>query len=225
MKRTFIMALMVAIAYGTNLHAQKIELGVHSGVNVSGFTGGTPYKVYDKLMKIGYEAGGDIRLALGCGWALYTGISLVEAGGKFATMSDYVSATGQGMTEYSGVTIHTLAVEIPVKLGYDIVRSENFRLTPFVGVFGRYSIASIQSHVQMAGSDTSVKWNCLKAFNQESHHIDALKRFDAGTVMGVESLFSGHYLFSADYRRGFTDRSPQFNLKQQGFTFSLGYRW
>lgn len=219
----FIWMTIVMLGFGVSLHAQRLSYGVHAGVTMSGYVGGTAYTVYDKSGKVGYEIGGDIWWHSQNGIFLASGVSLLQTGGSFAVMSNYVSNTGQGVTEFPQVNTKKLSVEVPIKLGYQIALGTGITIMPHIGLYTQYAVASIKDNVKTNGSNAAEKWNCLKEYNKDLHHIDAMKRWDLGALIGIEAQFSKHYTISANYKRGFWEQSSQYELKQHIVTLSFGY--
>ena len=176
----------------------------------------TPYAVYDG--KTYY--GGEYKYATK---SVSPRISILQTGGQFAVMSDYVGATGHGETTFPEVNTRLLSAEIPLKAGWDFRLGRNVVLSPHIGAYARYALASIKDNVRTANEEQTEKWNCLKNYNKGHRHIEAFKRFDAGLTAEVELRLFRHYLLTAGYRRGFVEQSAQYGLKSQIFTVALGY--
>lgn len=215
---------MLITAFGLNVNAQKLTYGAHVGVNFSGYQGGDGYHLYDEKVRTGYEIGGNIGYKLGYNFILLTGLNFSQSGGRFSTMSPYISETGSQTTEFKEVNTKVLSFEIPLKIGYEFNIGHNFSIIPNAGMFARYAIASIKSNV-ITADDRTQKWKCTDDFNDESHHIDAFKKFDYGFVGGVDMIFSGHYSLSADYKHGLKKIQPQFGMKSWSANISVGYRF
>ena len=221
MKKTIFAAIILMICC-LHIQAQQWDYGLHAGINSSGYTGGKAYTIYGKSNRIGYEVGGDVRYTLRSGLLFASGLSILQTGGQFAVMSDYAGATGQGETAFPEVNTNLLFLEMPLKVGYDFKLGSKVVLSPHIGAYARYALASIKENVQT--NDGSVeKWNCLKDYNKGYRHIEAFKRFDAGLAAEVELRLFRHYLLTAGYRRGFVEQSAQYGLKSQTFIVKLGY--
>lgn len=211
-------------AFVLNVNAQKLTYGAHIGINFSGYHGGDKYRVYDEKAKTGYEAGADVGYRLGSNFMLLSGLNFAQLGGQFSSMSPYMSTNGNQITEFKEINTKVLSFEIPVKIGYDFKISKNFSIIPNAGMFFRYTIASIKSNVVSADGKT-MKWKSTDDLNDDSHHIDAFKRFDYGIVGGVDLLFANHYSLSASYKQGIKNIQPQFGMKTCTANMSVGYRW
>ncbi len=222
MKKTIIAAALFT-ACCLHAQAQTWSYGLHAGINSSGYTGGKAYTIYGNSDRIGYEVGGDIRYTLHGGLLFASGLSILQTGGQFAVMSDYVGATGHGETAFPEVNTRLLSAEIPLKAGWDFRLGRNVVLSPHIGAYARYALASIKDNVRTANEEQTEKWNCLKNYNKGHRHIEAFKRFDAGLTAEVELRLFRHYLLTAGYRRGFVEQSAQYGLKSQIFTVALGY--
>lgn len=225
MKRVIIFLFGIAVLFGQNIHAQDLRMGFHIGGNLAGYTGGKQYIIYDKSSKAGYEVGTDIQYLLKNKISIASGISLLQTGGKFSVMSSYASSTGHGETEFPTVSTKALSLEIPLKFGFDISLSNGFVLTPTVGAYGRYALSSIKDKVNIIGDKTNYKWDCYKDFNKDMHHIDAMKKFEYGVVVGIGTKISNHYMISLNYKRGLNTLSSQYELKKSDFSCTIGYIW
>ena len=53
--KSIIIGLLVLCCH--NIMAQDLKMGFHVGGNLSGYTGGKQYTIYDKSGKVGYEVG------------------------------------------------------------------------------------------------------------------------------------------------------------------------
>lgn len=208
--------------FNINVNAQKLTYGAHVGINFSGYHGGDAYRVYDEKAKTGYEIGGDIGYRLGSNFILLLGLNFSQSGGRFSTMSPYISTTGNQITEFKEVNTKVLSFEIPLKIGYDFKIGQNFSIIPNVGMFARYTVASIKSDVVTADGKTQ-KWKSTDDFNEDSHHLDAFKKFDYGVVGGVDLLFKKHYTLSANYKHGLKKMQPQFGMKTWSADVSVGH--
>lgn len=222
MKKTIIAAALFT-ACCLHAQAQTWSYGLHAGINSSGYTGGKAYTIYGNSDRIGYEVGGDIRYTLRNGLLFASRLSILQTGGQFAVMSDYAGATGHGETAFPEVNTRLLSAEIPLKAGWDFRLGHKVVLSPHIGAYARYALASIKDNVRTANEEQTEKWNCLKNYNKGHRHIEAFKRFDAGLTAEVELRLFRHYLLTAGYRRGFVEQSAQYGLKSQIFTVALGY--
>lgn len=227
MKRILFLSAMLIIASAScrTAKAQKLSMGVHAGVNMSGFAGGDVYRIYDKSMKAGFEVGGDLRYTFGGKISIMSGLSLMMTGGKFAVMSEYLGVDGQGFTAFPEVNVKTLSVEMPVKVGYDITLAGNWTLMPFAGFYARCALCPIKDKVRAYGEKDGADWNCFEDCIRGAQRMDAFKRFDAGLTVGIESRICRHYALSLNCRRGLTDLSSQYVMKGQSITLALGYVW
>lgn len=224
MKKIFYLTLLFFAAFSMNVSAQKLTYGAHVGINFSGYQGGDQYRVYDEKAKTGYEVGADVGYSLGSNFMLLSGLNFAQSGGKFSTMSPYIGTTGNQITEFKEVNTKVLSFEIPVKIGYDFKIGQNFSIIPNAGMFFRYTIASIKSDVITADGKNQ-KWKSTDDFNEDSHHLDAFKKFDYGFVGGVDLLFNKHYSLSASYKHGLKKMQPQFDMKSWTADVSVGYRF
>ena len=220
-KTTLIIIIGLLIAYTLHTQAQTWNYGIHVGINSSGYTGGKAYTIYGKSNRVGYEVGGDIRYTLHGGLLFASGLSILQTGGQFAVMSDYAGATGHGETAFPEVNTKLLSLEIPLKIGYDFRLGHKVVLSPHIGAYARYALASIKDNVQ-ANNGSVEKWNCFKNYVNGVRRLEAMRRFDAGLTAEVELRLFHHYLLTAGYQRGFVEQSAQYGLKNQIFTVALG---
>ncbi len=225
MKRLiFILVGLLAFCYQDG-KAQDLKMGFHVGANLSGYTGGKQYTIYDKSSKVGYEFGADIQYLLKSKFSVASGINLLQTGGKFSVMSNYANTTGNGQTEFPSVNTKSLSIEIPLKFGYDISLSDGFVLTPTVGVYGRYALTSIKDKVNITGDKTDYKWDCYKDFNKDMHHIDGMKKFEYGVLIGIGAKISSHYVLSLNYRKGLNSLTSQYDMEKSDLSCTIGYIW
>lgn len=223
MKKIISLILLLA-SLVLNASAQKLTYGAHVGINFSGYYGGDQYRVYNEQVKTGYEAGGDVSYHLGSNFMLLSGLNFAQSGGKFSTMSPYISTTGKQITEFEEVNTKILSFEMPVKIGYDIKLGNSFSVIPNVGMFARYTVASIKSNV-ITADGRARKWKGTDDFNEDSHHLEAFNKFDYGIVCGIDLLFLNHYSLSASYKHGLKKVQPQFGMKSWSADVSVGYRF
>lgn len=226
MKKVLLSLCAIAMAVCSSFgQTQDLKIGVHVGGNLSGYTGGKKYIIYDKANKVGYEIGADIQYMLKSKFSISSGISLLQTGGKFSVMSSYASSAGSSQTEFPAINTKVLSLEIPLKFGYDISISDGFAITPTIGIYGRYGLASIKDKVSIAGDKNDYKWDCYKDFNKDMHHLNAMKRFEYGVLIGVGAKISNHYVLSLNYRRGLNTLSSQYDLKKGDLSCTIGYIW
>ena len=108
--KSIIIGLLVLCCH--NIMAQDLKMGFHVGGNLSGYTGGKQYTIYDKSGKVGYEVGADIQYLLKNKFSLASGINLLQTGGKFSVMSGYAGSTGGSQTEFPAVNTKSLSLEM-----------------------------------------------------------------------------------------------------------------
>jgi hypothetical protein len=224
MKKFFYFTLFLFTVFRLDASAQKLTYGAHVGINFSGYHVGNEYQVYDEKAKTGYNLGADLCYHLGSNIMLLSGVDFSQSGGKFSTMSPYISTTGNQATEFKEVNTKVLSFEIPVKIGCDIKVSNNFSIIPNAGLFARYAVASIKGNVITADGEVQ-KWKSTDDYDKDSHHIDAFKRFDYGVIGGVNMIFANHYTFSASYKEGLKKIQSQYDMKTWSANLSVGYRW
>ena len=220
----FFMMMAFCLITSSPVKAQRLTYDAHAGMNISGFHGGQDYTVYNKSHLMGYEIGGGIRYDLGSNFSLISGLTVQQTGGKFSVMSNYIGEQGMVNTEFPEIRVKNISFEIPIKLAYDINLSPHFQLTPMAGIYGRCSVFSVNSRIRTEDGETE-KWNCYKDYQQKSHHVDAFTRWDVGSILGLEGKIEKHYLVGAEYKCGFLNQSSQYNLKNETFSFKLGYIW
>lgn len=219
-----ILLFILLLTSGVATFGQRFNYGVHVGMNVSGYQGGDAYRIYDESAKVGAEIGGDISYRLTSHLLLLSGLNLSQYGGKFSVMSPYVGVTSAQITEFKEVNTQTLSFELPIKVGYEFNMGHNFSIIPSIGMFGRYAVASLKGDV-VSANGLSQKWHSTTDYDQDYHHIDAFKRWDYGAECGIDFRFARHYSVSASYKHGLKSLQPQYNLKSNAFSLSVGYVW
>lgn len=222
MKKTgvFVLLLCTAVLSGK---AQEWQYGLQAGVNISGFTGGHAYKIYDKKQTVGYNIGGTVGYAFENGINLSTGLAVTMTGGSFSTMADRYST--ENMTEFSDVNARTVSLEVPVKVGYRFSASKNVSLSPFLGVYAHYAFTSLNDKLQIAQSQQESRWHCLDGFSEGSYRIESFKRMDYGWLVGASVKIANHYTATVTYQHSLPEVSSQYGLKLQGISLAIGYIW
>lgn len=223
MRRILLFTLLASLQYQL-VFSQDFSYGIHAGLNIGGLRSGNAYQVYNYGSKWGYEAGGDIHYRLPQGISLSTGLSIMQTGGKFSAMSNYFSGLDSS-TEFPEINIGRISMEVPLKIGYLINIGRHLSVMPNAGLYGSFAIASSKSDVVTSSDLKKEKWNSLKPFDKDFHHLDGMKRLNYGIVAGLDMLMSEHYVLSFQYCRGLSSLSSQYGLKTHNLSVSVGYRW
>lgn len=223
MKKVLFILFLSIIAF--NADAQKVNYGFHIGANLNGLYGGDNYRVYNNKMKVGYNFGADVCLSVSKKVKVFSGLSLLQTSGKFSAMSNYLNTEGKNYTEYPEINVKLISLEIPIKFGYEFEVSKNLSLIPNIGVYGRYALASLKDKIATTGYDNTEKWDALKDYNRDLHHVDGFKKYDIGVCVGVKAQISNHYILSLDYNHGIIEQSKQYKLKNRGLSLSIGYNF
>jgi hypothetical protein len=90
------------IVFSTGLFAQKFQIGIKGGVNVSNFTGSS-FNNVDKKAYVGFHAGGLLSFLLGNNFAIQPEVLFSTQGAKFS------SNTNAGDYKVSYLTVPVLA--------------------------------------------------------------------------------------------------------------------
>lgn len=223
MKKFFIIGILVFCCHYSK--AQDLRIGFHVGGNLSRYTGGKQYTIYDKSSKVGYEIGADIQYLVKNKFNIASGVNLLQTGGKFSVMSGYAGSFGGSQTEFPEINTKALSIEIPLKIGCYISFKDGLALAPTVGFYGRYALASLKDKVSIASDKNRYDWDCYKDFNNDMYHIDAMKKFEYGVILGVSAKIATHYVLSLNYRRGLNSLSSQYDIKKSDISCSIGYIW
>lgn len=219
------MSMLAAVAFPVRGMAQEVKVDAHAGANLSGFVSGKEHVVQDKKNTVGSNVGVGVSYELKNHLALSTGLDFLMTTGKYSVMSDYLT-DGKLAYVYPQVKSKEVAVQIPVKIGYDFSLGKKCSLIPSVGAYARYSIASIKQDITenfVGDKPDTFKWDCFEQHTNGNNQLDAYKRWDVGMLAEVKFLYDKHYALALGYSRGFLNKSSQFNVKNQSFTFTLGY--
>lgn len=222
MKKLFLIVFLFSTLQCQFGFSQNLQYGVHVGGNISRFHSGNVFRVYDNKWKVGYEIGGDVKCQVTNHICLLSGLTLVQAGGKFSAMINYYQGA---LTEFPEINAKIVSLEVPLKIGYSFALSENVAIVPNIGIYGRYALASIKDNVITVGDDSAEKWDAFKDYNKGEHQIDAMKRWDFGVAAGLEVQLLKHYSVSLRYNYGLRKQSQQYDIKNQGISLSIGYTW
>lgn len=206
------------------IEAQKLQFGIHAGTNVSNLSQGGTCRINDNKYKVGAEIGADIFYTTKNKFTVASGIGLLTGGGKFSVLSDYYSDQGQS-TEFKEVNTRPLYIQVPITVGYDISLGSRITVNPNIGFYGRYAVASFKENVALAYSKEKDKWNCFDNYDNETHHIDAFKRFDYGITANVSVVLDKHYSLSLGYKHGLEKLLPQYGMKEKSLSLNIGYIW
>lgn len=221
--------------------AQELKYGVHAGVTSFGYNQGKERVVYGQKNQAGYFVGGDIIAEWKSGWMLASGLNLLQTGGEFSTLSSYYTPTAGGAsTEFSPVKTKQHAIEIPLKVGYSFhTANRSFAVIPMLGVYARDAYASskqtIGVNMNPSTSDvTFYKWNGFDRFSivnldeesgleDESHVLNGFERLDYGVTAEIKCVVLNHYSLGIAFTQGLKEQSNQFEVKNQSFSFFVGY--
>lgn len=228
MKKVVLASLaMMASIFPMKGMAQSFDVDVHAGANLSGFASGKEFTAQDKKMKGGASLGVGLSYETKGKVVLASGLDVLMTGGKFTGVSNYYSVGDKGPTiDFPAVNSREIALQIPLKIGYDFTLGKKWNFIPSVGVYGRYSIASLKQNVTArTGENTTAtfKWNCFDNYSNSVVRLDAYKRWDVGAMVEAKFLYDKHYSFTLGYSRGFVDKSLQYGFKNHNFFLTLGY--
>lgn len=202
---------------------QGVEYGVHVGVNSSKYVDGDASIFIDNSSKTGYELGFDVKYTFKRNVVLSSGLNLVQVGGKFAGLGDFYDFSNSGQVcNFPEINTKIMALELPIKVGYKFNIGRSFAITPNVGVYARYGIASIKDDIRTKDNTNNEKWNCFKDY-QKSYTLEAFKRFDAGVTADVTFSILKHYNVGVSYKRGFVSQQSEYTPKNQSLSVLIGY--
>ncbi len=223
----YVKAAVLAVALTSPMAgmAQETRVDVHVGANLTGFVGGDKYQVQDKKVKGGSIAGVGLSYETQNKIVLSSGVDLQMMAGKYSVMSDYLY-DGKLPYTYPEVNSREIAIEIPVKIGYDFCLGKKLNLIPSVGIYGRYSVASIKENVTenfVGDKPNTFKWNSFENHANGKNHLDAYKRWDMGALVEAKLVYCKHYSMTLGYSRGFVYKSSQFHIKNHSLNFTIGY--
>ncbi|MCI1720917.1 MAG: PorT family protein [Bacteroidales bacterium] len=213
MKKLFIIAIAL-LASVTMSNAQKVNnFGVRAGVNISRITG--DYGGYDPdyKYKAGFQVGvvDQIRFSESTPLFVETGLMFQQKGGKCDVS---VSTPAVDMS----VKINEFYLEVPALLGYDIPAGDNITLQPFAGLYYGLGIAG---KTKLSGTSHGVTIE----EKVDSFGDDGFKRSDFGLRVGAGVVISNFYL-GVGFERGFLKiNRDEGKVKNQSFTFNLGYNF
>ncbi len=215
-------ALLMAPACGM---AQETHVDVHVGANLSGFVGGNDSQVQDKKVRVGSEFGVGLSYETKNKIVLSSGFNFLLVSNKMSVLSDYLSEGKLAFT-YPEVNAKEIALEVPVKIGYDFRLGTKLNFIPSIGVYGRYSTASLKDDVTenfVGDIPNTFKWNCFENHLNNNNRLDAYKRWDVGALVEAKFLYAGHYSLLLGYSRGFIKKSSQFKVKNHSLKLTIGY--
>lgn len=205
--------------------AQKVELDVHAGTNMSGFVSGNASRTQDQEMKLGANLGLGVSLVTKNNLVLSSGIDFMLTGAKHEAMSSLLAPDGSLAVAYPDVNSREIAMQIPLKIGYRLSLGKSVHFTPQIGVYGRYSLCGIDDDITLASGYGKMKWNSLEQHGTGPNALQAYKRWDMGGLVEGKFTFFDRYSATLGYSRGLLEKSSQFEFKNQGFHLSLGYKF
>lgn len=226
-KKVFVTLAVMASLFPVCGMAQEAKVDVHAGANLSGFAGGKDFTVQDKSMKVGASLGVGFSYETQSNIVLSSGIDFLMAGGKFMGVSNYYSVGDKGPTiDFPSVSSREVALQIPLKIGYNFMLGKKWNFIPSIGVYGRYSLASFKQNVTAkTGENTTntFKWNCFDNYSNSMVRLNAYKRWDIGGLIEGKFVYANRYALTLGYSRGFMDKSSQYKFKNHSYYLTLGY--
>lgn len=208
-----------------DLGAQNIRLGVNAGTDLLWYTESSGF-IHNSNPKAGAIIGGNVSYALNKHWRINSGLNLLFTSAKFDGETKVYSGPIR-FVAYKDVEAKTLALEIPLTIGYDFSLSETLKLQPSVGVYGRYGVVSFKGDVYNVRAERTETWKPYEGSRYPSaDNIDKLgnmRRWDYGVNAGLLLAAGEHYTISADYMHGFIDQLVKYGMKNNSLRFTLGY--
>ena len=227
MKKVVLASLVMMAIFPMNGMAQSFDVDVHAGANLSGFASGKDFTAQDKKMKAGASLGVGLSYETKGKIVLSSGLDVLMTGGKFMGVSNYYSVGDKGPAiDFPMVNSREIALQIPLKVGYDFTLGKKWNFIPSVGVYGRYSIASLKQNVTAKTGEnatTTFKRDCFVNYSNNVVRLDAYKRWDVGAMVEAKFMYDKHYSFALGYSRGFVDKSSQYGFKNHSWYLTLGY--
>lgn len=227
--RKILFAFMVLVSlFPLNGAAQGVKLDAHTGANLAGFVSGNSYQVQDRKMKLGANLGLGLSYETSKKFVYSTGVDFILTGSSYTVMSDYVSDKGGPSVAFPTVNSREIALQIPIKIGYDFYLGKKWNLIPSVGAYGRYSIFAVKENVTESVTDKSnqsFKWDSFSNYQHNTNQLKAYNRWDVGALVEGKFVYANNYNVAVGYSRGFTNKSSQFNFKNHSYYLTFGYNF
>lgn len=225
-KKILVVLMALVSLFPLNGTAQGLKLDVHTGANLAGFASGNSYQVQDKEMKLGANLGLGISYETNKKFVYSTGIDFLLTGGSYTAMSDYISDKGGPTEAFPNVNSREIAIQIPVKIGYDFNLGKKWDFIPSIGAYGRYSMVAVKENMTECvdgKSNPSFKWDSFSNYQHNTNQLKAYNRWDVGALVEGKFVYANNYNVTVGYSRGFTNKSSQFNFKNHSYYLTLGY--
>lgn len=223
--------LMVTCAFAfLQANAQGMKFGVHAGTDLMWYSSNFQPPFGESKMKAGFVVGGDAAYTFGNNVVLASGLDLLVSNGQFNAHSvNYLNAL-----MFDKVEVKTMSLEIPLKAGYMFNIGKSVSLTPMVGVYGRYGLASFNGDVvsnialdsPYESTAMTEQWKPYDGYVNSkagAYTISPMKRWDFGCSVEVKLSVKEHYVISAGYRRGLLKQQDFYRLYGNSLRFTLGY--
>ena len=187
---------------------RPITFGVHAGVNVSATAVKSDGNSVSESYKVGFSGGVDVEFPVSPAFTIQPEPNFSQMGGKEKSLTNAtVNAPYEGYTT-DKLTLDYLA--LPVLVKYTVPRSG-------FSVYLGPQIACLL----YASDRTNINGGNYVSYSQ----TDNYHKIDFSGVLGVEYYFSCRFGVSARYQFGFTNIAKITDVKNRGFTFTLGYRF
>lgn len=238
--KLFAVLTVVALFSVSHLNAQvrsKWELGIKSGVNVSGS------RDIDYSLNTGYNIGGFADYNITNRWFLRSGLEITKKGGTFeGNIYDYPMGKDEtsGLNSYfSGNSKYSVSMnylQLPLTIGYRLPLSEKASLNFNLGGYVSYGLSakttSIINGTLLTGDVREALNTTSKFYKWES---TGLKRYDYGLLGGI-GLEYNKFIFGVNYELGLrelrttpihSELVPQIrnSFKNVNLAFSIGYKF
>ena len=209
----------------------QLKLGVEAGVNMSHYLCKNGIYAPDQVggMKAGFQMGVTADYLLDDHWMLMSGL-------QFLQNRSAMKLADHSVFYFPNTEIKMNNLVLPLKVGYDIRLSDNFRLIPSIGAYVSYGFSAGSCSldiIHQEGNDMnteSVTWKPMNGFFYQAgeHNYGELQSFshwDYGAVVGIKTVVTDHYTIGFNYTVGIKKVQKQNGLRNSTFQFSVGYRF
>jgi hypothetical protein len=203
MKKIALLSAMLLATF-IGFSQEKIQFGIHAGVNIASMTDKSSGVSSTISSKAGINAGVDVSIPVSPEFVVQPELSYSQMGGK-------VSAAASGAS--ADVSLNLNYLSLPVLFKYKV---PNSGLGIYIGPqFGYLMSASGSASLNGQSGSISVK--------------DQFKSSDVSGVFGAEYYFAQGFGISARYQLGFVNVSQAASsgetVNNHGFAFTIGYRF
>lgn len=179
-------------------------------------SGGTNIHRRDGLedKQLGFQGGVSLYVNINDSWYFRPNLNLINLKAKYNNLAVRSYESGKDKLEYTlNAKTNYLYLDIPLSIGYKVLKKESFDLNVEGGCFLSYGIGGKIKGTLDYPDKQSV------SFNEKTFKDD--KKLNSGPTVSVSSIIKSHYLIRASGEWEITNNG--YYRKYQIYSLSIGY--